>query len=99
MTEPGTRIVYEFDEFRLDLQQRLLSRADGRPIPLTPKIFDTLLYFVERRGELLDKATLMKAIWPNIVVEENSPRIDRPPWRVSACRAGARSPRPRSREM
>ena len=73
MTEPGTRIVYEFDEFRLDLQQRLLlSGADGRPIPLTPKIFDTLLYFVERRGELLDKATLMKAIWPNIVVEENS---------------------------
>ena len=73
MTEPGTRIVYEFNEFRLDLQQRLLlSGADGRPIPLTPKIFDTLLYFVERRGELLDKATLMKAIWPNIVVEENN---------------------------
>ena len=73
MTEPGTRIVYEFNEFRLDLQQRLLlSGADGRPIPLSPKIFDTLLYFVERRGELLDKATLMKAIWPNIVVEENN---------------------------
>ena len=73
MTEPGTRIVYEFDAFCLDLQQRLLlSGADGRPIPLSPKIFDTLLYFVERRGELLDKATLMKAIWPNIVVEENN---------------------------
>ena len=73
MTEPGTRIVYEFDGFRLDLRQRLLlSGADGRPIPLSPKIFDTLLYFVERRGELLDKATLMKAIWPNIVVEENN---------------------------
>lgn len=57
MTEPGTRVVYEFSEFRLDLQQRLLlSGADGRPIPLTPRIFDTLLYFVERRGELLDKA-------------------------------------------
>ena len=73
MTEPGTRIVYEFDGFRLDLQQRLLlSAVDGRPIPLTPRVFDTLLYFVERRGELLDKATLMKAIWPNIVVEENN---------------------------
>jgi adenylate cyclase len=73
MTEPGARIFYEFSGFRLDLQQRLLTAsADGRPIPLPPKAFETLLYFVERRGELLEKATVMKAIWPNIIVEENS---------------------------
>ena len=73
MPEHAAKIQYEFNDFRLDPQQRLLmSGAEGRPIPLAPKVFDTLLYFVERRGELLDKATLMKAIWPNIVVEENS---------------------------
>jgi TolB-like protein len=73
MSESGARIQYEFGDFRLDLQQRLLlSGADGRPIPLSPKVFDTLLYFVERRGELLDKTTLLRAIWPNVVVEENS---------------------------
>jgi len=73
MTEPASRISYEFSKFRLDLQQRLLlSSSDGEPIPLSPKLFDTLLYFVERRGELLDKATLMKAIWPNVIVEENN---------------------------
>ena len=73
MPETAAKIQYEFNDFRLDPQQRLLlSRADGRPIPLSPKVFETLLYFVERRGELLDKVTLMKAIWPNIVVEENS---------------------------
>jgi len=66
-------MFYEFSEFRLDIQQRLLSAgADGRPIPLPPKAFETLLYFVERRGELLDKSTLMKAVWPNVIVEENS---------------------------
>ena len=66
-------MFYEFSEFRLDIQQRLLSAgADGRPIPLPPKVFETLLYFVERHGELLDKTTLMKAVWPNVVVEENS---------------------------
>ena len=66
-------MFYEFSEFRLDIQQRLLSAgADGRPIPLPPKVFETLLYFVERRGELLDKSTLMKAVWPNVIVEENS---------------------------
>jgi TolB-like protein len=71
--ESGAKIIYEFSKFRLDLQQRLLiSGADGAPVPLSPKVFDTLLYLVERRGELLDKATLLKAIWPNIVVEENS---------------------------
>jgi TolB-like protein/Tfp pilus assembly protein PilF len=72
MSEPGARIQYEFNDFRLDPQQRLLLTAAGEPVPLQPKVFDTLLYFIERRGELLDKTTLMKAIWPNVVVEENS---------------------------
>jgi len=73
MTDSGTRIHYEFEGFQLDIQQRLLlSGFERRPVPLPPKIFDTLLYLVERRGELLDKSTLLKAIWPNVVVEENS---------------------------
>src|SRR5579863_266162 len=73
MTEPEAIIFYEFSGFRLDMQQRLLTAsANGRPIPLPPKAFETLLYFVERRGELLEKTSLMKAIWPNIIVEENS---------------------------
>src|SRR5262249_56595007 len=44
----------------------------GRPIDLTQKAFDALLYLVRRPGELLDKATLLKVIWPNVVVEENN---------------------------
>jgi adenylate cyclase len=73
MPEMAARIVYEFSNFRLDPQQRLLlCGADQRPVPLPPKVFETLLYFVERRGELLEKGTLLKAIWPNVVVEENS---------------------------
>lgn len=35
-------------------------------------MFDTLLYFVEHRGELLEKQTLLDAIWPGVVVEENN---------------------------
>lgn len=72
MSEAGARVLYEFNDFRLDPQQRLLLTGGGEPVPLAPKIFDTLLYFIERRGELLDKATLLKAVWPNVVVEENS---------------------------
>jgi TolB-like protein len=67
------RLVYEFGDFHLDATRRsLLSKTDGRALPLTSKAFETLLYLVEHRGELLDKATLMKAIWPNTVVEENN---------------------------
>ena len=54
-----------------------------------PKAFETLLYFVERRGELLEKTSLMKAIWPNIIVEENSLNQWRTArltsWRPPAC--------------
>jgi DNA-binding winged helix-turn-helix (wHTH) protein len=41
-------------------------------VPLPPRVFETLLYFVQRPGELLTKAELLKAIWPRVVVEENS---------------------------
>jgi pimeloyl-ACP methyl ester carboxylesterase/DNA-binding winged helix-turn-helix (wHTH) protein len=73
MGEPAQRVTYEFGEFRIDAGRRLLqSRADGTPLPLTAKVFDTLLYLIEHRGELVEKATLMKAVWPKVVVEENN---------------------------
>jgi TolB-like protein/DNA-binding winged helix-turn-helix (wHTH) protein len=65
--------VYEFGEFRLDSRRRVLSsRADGEQLQVTGKIFDTLLYFVERSGQLLEKRTLLEALWPNVVVEESN---------------------------
>ncbi len=71
MSEP--RLVYEFDRFRLDPQRRLLlMRVEGKALALPPRVFDTLLCLIERRGELLEKSTLMDLIWPHTVVEENS---------------------------
>jgi TolB-like protein/DNA-binding winged helix-turn-helix (wHTH) protein len=64
--------AYAFDGFRLDAQHRVLSRANGETIPLAPKVFDTLLYLVERPGQLIDKRELLEAIWPHVVVEENN---------------------------
>ncbi len=63
--------VYEFDDFRLDASARLLLRA-GRPVPLTPRVFDTLLYLVQHRGRVLEKDELMREIWPDAIVEENN---------------------------
>jgi TolB-like protein/DNA-binding winged helix-turn-helix (wHTH) protein len=73
MTEPDANVVYEFGEFQLDAGQRLLrSRATDRPVTLAAKAFDTLLYLIEHRGQPVEKAALLKAVWPNVVVEENN---------------------------
>jgi DNA-binding winged helix-turn-helix (wHTH) protein/Tol biopolymer transport system component len=63
---------YEFNGFRLDAGRRLLFGPDGQSIALKPKVLDTLVHLVENAGQLLDKSALMKAVWGNVVVEENS---------------------------
>ena len=66
--------TYEFGDFRVDAAKRLLVSRDGEAIPLTPKVFDTLLYLVEHHGAVLDKDEMMQAIWPHTVVEEQLDR-------------------------
>jgi DNA-binding winged helix-turn-helix (wHTH) protein len=65
-------VTYRFSGFRVDSVRRLLFGPDGRPIALKPRVFDTLLYLVQHRGELLEKHALLDAIWPGVVVEENN---------------------------
>src|SRR5687768_8986393 len=65
-------IVYEFDNFRIDVGKRLLWNGGDAPIPLRPKVFDTLLYLIVHRGRLIDKNELMSAIWQDTIVEENN---------------------------
>jgi TolB-like protein/DNA-binding winged helix-turn-helix (wHTH) protein/tetratricopeptide (TPR) repeat protein len=64
--------VYEFGNFRLDTAKRLLRRLDGTTVPLTPRVFETLLYMVEHHDTVLDKERLMEAVWPDSIVEENN---------------------------
>jgi len=64
--------IYEFGEFRVNAAKRLLLRDTGEIIPLTPKIFDTLLYLVEHNGKVIEKDELMHEIWTDTIVEENN---------------------------
>ncbi|MEP7097900.1 MAG: winged helix-turn-helix domain-containing protein, partial [Dokdonella sp.] len=64
-------LLYEFDDFCIDVGRRLLTQR-GAPVPLKPKVFDTLLYLTRHQGRLLEKDELMRSIWPDTVVEENS---------------------------
>ena len=61
--------TYHFGSFELDPGERLLRR-DGQPVSLTPKAFDLLVYLVEHQGRLVEKSTLMAALWPDTIVEE-----------------------------
>src|SRR4029453_7245015 len=63
---------YEFGEFQLDTGKRLLRRVDGTQVPLTPRVFETLLYMVEHHDAVLDKERIMEAVWPDTIVEENN---------------------------
>ena len=67
-----SEIVYEFEGFRLNPLRRMLTGQDGAPIDLPPRAMEALLLLVERRGQLLDKSTLIGVLWPDTEVTENS---------------------------
>jgi TolB-like protein/DNA-binding winged helix-turn-helix (wHTH) protein/Flp pilus assembly protein TadD len=70
--EPANqRIIYEFGRFVLDPQEKTLL-ADGQPIHLPAKEFETLLLLVENNGRALSKEEMLETIWPGIFVEENN---------------------------
>jgi DNA-binding winged helix-turn-helix (wHTH) protein/tetratricopeptide (TPR) repeat protein len=61
--------VLLFGPYRLQVDLGRLLR-DDQPVPLTPKAFDVLLALIERRDRVVDKAELMKVVWPDSFVEE-----------------------------
>lgn len=66
-----TRHLFEFEDYRLDPSEKVLTRA-GLKIPLTPKVFETLQVLVENAGQLVEKDELMQQIWQDRFVEENN---------------------------
>jgi TolB-like protein/DNA-binding winged helix-turn-helix (wHTH) protein len=63
--------LYVFGPFRFDPDERLLLR-DGTPVPLSPKLTETLLLLVQNAGHLVGKDELMKGLWPDAFVEEGN---------------------------
>jgi TolB-like protein/DNA-binding winged helix-turn-helix (wHTH) protein/Tfp pilus assembly protein PilF len=63
--------VYRFGNFTLNPVDRSL-RQEGREIHLRPKVYETLLYFVERHGHLVKKEELLSSIWSDVIVTDNT---------------------------
>jgi predicted ATPase/DNA-binding winged helix-turn-helix (wHTH) protein len=63
--------AYHFGEFRLDVARGCLFQA-GHEIKLRPKVYQALTYLVQNPGRLVGKEELMKAVWPDTAVTDDS---------------------------
>jgi DNA-binding winged helix-turn-helix (wHTH) protein len=62
--------LYHFLEYCYDSAQRVLFHR-GTPINLTPKVVDTLHALLQHHGRIVEKAELMRLVWPGCTVEES----------------------------
>jgi DNA-binding winged helix-turn-helix (wHTH) protein/tetratricopeptide (TPR) repeat protein len=63
--------LYRFGPFLVNPAERLLTR-DAVPIPLTHRVFETLLAFVRNPGRVLTKDELLETVWPDRFIDEGS---------------------------
>jgi len=60
---------YEFGSIRLDATNRLIYR-DGVSLAAQPRVVETLLVLVKNANQIVDKDTLLHAVWRDAAVEE-----------------------------
>ena len=63
--------ILQFGDFEVDPVARSL-RKHGERIPLTRRSFDILLLFVKRPGEIVSREDLIKGVWSDTFVDENT---------------------------
>jgi Tol biopolymer transport system component/DNA-binding winged helix-turn-helix (wHTH) protein len=71
MAKGNGHIVYEFDDFRLNLGAMMLCRG-AEEISLPPKAVRTLAVLVENQGEIVSKDELIEAVWEGSIVEDSN---------------------------
>jgi two-component system, OmpR family, KDP operon response regulator KdpE len=66
----ATPTILDSGDFHVDLESREIT-VRGKPIHLTPKEFDLLVYFIKHSGKVLTHRTLLAALWGGNYVEQN----------------------------
>ncbi|HEY2010621.1 MAG TPA: winged helix-turn-helix domain-containing protein [Rhizomicrobium sp.] len=66
--------VISFGPFLVNRASRLIER-DGEAVPLGSRAFDILACLLENAGQVVDKAELLRRVWPHNIVEEGSLRF------------------------
>jgi eukaryotic-like serine/threonine-protein kinase len=65
------REILQFGNFQVDALARTLRR-DEEVVTLNRRAFDVLLYLVQNPGRVVSRDELLKKVWPDIFVDENS---------------------------
>ena len=63
--------IFQFGEFQIDARARTLRREE-KIVTLSFRAFDVLLYFVQNPGKVLTRDELLKNVWADSFVDENS---------------------------
>jgi TolB-like protein/DNA-binding winged helix-turn-helix (wHTH) protein/Flp pilus assembly protein TadD len=63
--------IFRFGEFQIDVLARALRREE-EIVTLNRRAFDVLLYLVQNPGRVLTREELLKNVWPETFVDENS---------------------------
>lgn len=63
-----------FGPYRLRRQDRMLTGPAG-PLDLSSRSFDILCALIDRPGEVVSKDAIFGAVWPGVVVEENTLQV------------------------
>src|SRR6202789_653264 len=71
MKSMKTEGIFQFGEFQVDVLARTLRRQD-QIVTLNRRAFDVLLYLVQNPGKALTRDELLKNVWPDTFVDENS---------------------------
>jgi DNA-binding winged helix-turn-helix (wHTH) protein/Tol biopolymer transport system component len=67
----GLASVLQFGRFRIDPVQQVLW-LDSQLVPVGPKVVQTLAILASREGEVVSKDDLIRQVWGDTVVEDNS---------------------------
>jgi DNA-binding winged helix-turn-helix (wHTH) protein len=76
MDAPSSTDIFLFERFRLDRCSGNLARRDERgvftPLEIGSRAVDILGVLVERPDDLVSRAEIASAVWPETAVEENN---------------------------
>ena len=74
-------MIYRCNGFLIDTDRYELSR-DGVSVPLEPRVFDLLVYLIEKRERVVGREELLDNLWKGRVVSDSA---------LSGCLKAARN--------
>lgn len=64
--------VVRFEGYTLELERGVLRAPGGGLVPLRPRAWGVLKHLAERAGSVVGKEELLQAVWPGLVVTDDS---------------------------